>query len=78
VNFTGAFDPISIDEIQVTRALMIAGAVQASEARGEPGLRKFSDAVDLCIAREFSRLVGKQAPYGIEPGLESTLRRDDS
>jgi hypothetical protein len=60
VNFTGDFDPIDAHHIQVTRALMIAGAVQASGTRTEPGLRTFADEFDACISDVFTRLVSNQ------------------
>jgi S-adenosylhomocysteine hydrolase len=57
VNFTGDFDPIDVHHIQVTRALMIAGAVQARETKAEPGLRKFAHEFDACISEVFTKML---------------------
>jgi S-adenosylhomocysteine hydrolase len=53
VNFNGSLDPISARDIQITRALMIAGAVQATTVTTDDGLIAFAPKFDRCISETF-------------------------
>jgi S-adenosylhomocysteine hydrolase len=57
VNFTGALDPIPTRDIQITRTLMIAGAIQAKGLAGASGLHTFSREYDHCIADAYEQIL---------------------
>jgi S-adenosylhomocysteine hydrolase len=55
INFTGALDPIPALDIQLTRALMLIGAFQATETRGF-GLAEMDPDVQRWLAARFKEL----------------------
>lgn len=60
INFTGAADPISVEDIQITRTLMLAGALQAKKLFGHGvGLQKLDETYDTCIIRQYRKLQAK-------------------
>jgi hypothetical protein len=61
INFTGAVDPIPVREIQITRTLMLAGAIQARTMYGHgAGLQRFNADFDQCIVDGFEKLQSKR------------------
>lgn len=56
INFTGGVDPIDPKDIQVTRALMLAGACYASESHGRRGLISLPESKQTPIVDLFKSL----------------------
>jgi hypothetical protein len=62
INFTGAVDPVPVSDIQITRTLMLAGAIQASQLYGRGGgLQEFDKGADECIRDAFEEIRGQAA-----------------
>ncbi len=55
VNFDGSLDPIAPNEIQLTRSLILAGAIQATNSSGQQGLVDLDKAMDEFIVKGYAQ-----------------------
>jgi S-adenosylhomocysteine hydrolase len=78
VNFTGGLDPIPTRDIQITRTLMIAGAIQAKSLVGAAGPHHFSPEYDRCIADAYEQILTSRGEATNARRSPETRRRSEA
>jgi hypothetical protein len=67
IDFSGALDPIAPESIQLTRGLLVGGAIQAARSLGA-GLLDFDPAIHDDILAEYDRLSSPPSASAQEMG----------